>query len=143
MKKAELITKLEAAKELTSVVTVDTVIELINELEDESDSKTTITPELADIIIGQIELCLDRHSGDLVDLDSAEFELTYDSRIELNAVNVNVYDVVGHVSAIISKYIKHPEEEEDEFIEVQNEAEQMQNINQGLGLEPEGNPYEN
>jgi hypothetical protein len=54
---------------------------------------------------------LDRNSSDLVDLDTAELELTYDNRIELNSVDVDISEIMSHVSAALEEYIiEEPEE---------------------------------
>ena len=126
MKKNELIEQLTAAKTLTSTVDIDKMIEMIKQLE----APTTITAELGSEIVSRIERCLDYNSNDLVDLDSAEFELNYDNRIELNRVDVNVYDIMEHITEIVDSYVTLEEEEVEEvdgFIEAQNEAEQAQN----------------
>lgn len=111
MKKVELIKQLEAAKTLSSQVDIDKVIVLIEQIE--SEAKIGITQALADEVSSRIERALDHNSNDLVDLDSAELELTYDNRIELRSVDVNVYEIMEHVGAVLSEYIiEEPEEEE-------------------------------
>lgn len=107
MKKKELIEQLTATKTLTSTVDIDKVIEMIKQLE----TPTTITGELGREIIERIELSLDRNSDSLVDLDSAEFELNYDNRIELNRVDVNVCDIMEHVTSIMDEYVIYEEDE--------------------------------
>ena len=134
MKKVELIKQLEAAKALSSQVDIDKVIVLIEQIE--SEAKIGITQALADEVANSIERALDHNSEDLIDLDSAEFELTYDNRIELRSVDANIYGIMEHVGAILNEYvIEEPEEEEivvseftlpeqvDGFIEAQREAE--------------------
>ncbi len=49
-----------------------------------------LTEELAINISSKLESILDNNSDDLVDLDSAEFELNYDNRIELSRVDVDI-----------------------------------------------------
>ena len=113
MKKVDLIEQLTAAKTLTSTVDIDKVIEMIKQLE----TSTTITGELGREIVDRIERCLDNNSNDLVDLDSAEFELNYDNRIELNSVDLNVYDIIEHITAIVDEYVVLEEEEDKEEID--------------------------
>ena len=124
MKKEEIVKQLEATKALSSQVDIDKVIALIKQLE-----TTTLTPELGSEIVSRIERCLDHNCDDLVDLDSAEFELTYDNRIELSRVDINVRNVMEHITSIVDEYVNELEEEVDGFIEAQNEAEQAQNEN--------------
>jgi|LakMenEpi03Aug12_release.lakeMendotaPanAssembly.Ray.scaffolds.fasta_scaffold54065_5 hypothetical protein len=119
MKKVELIKQLEAAKALSSQVDIDKVIILIEQIE--SEAKIGITQALADEVANRIERVLDHNSEDLIDLDSAELELTYDNRIELRSVDVNVYEIMEHVGAVLSEYIIEEPEEEDLQVETYNE----------------------
>jgi hypothetical protein len=114
MKKEDLIAQLEGAKALTSVVSIDNVIALIQQLEAETKVEKVfgITQDLADDIAKKIERCLDNNSRDLIDTDSVEFELSYDNRIELSRVDVNVYEIMEHVTACLEEFIEEEDEEE-------------------------------
>jgi hypothetical protein len=131
MKKKELITQLTVAKQITSTVDIDKMIAMIEQLE-----STTLTWRLGSEIVTRIERCLDNNSSDLVDLDSAEFELNYDNRIELNSVQINVDDIMEHITGIVDEYVEL-EDEDDEC--GKSEEEIMKSVNQGLGLEPNNN----
>jgi hypothetical protein len=111
MKKENLIEQLTAAKALSSQVDIDKVIELIKQIT--SETKTGITQELAEEIARKFENVLDRDSDELVDLDSAEFELSYDNRIELNRVDVNTCDIVRHIEDVLEGFIIFYEEDEE------------------------------
>jgi hypothetical protein len=111
MKKENLIAQLEAAKALTSVVSIDNVIALIQQLE--VPKVGGITPELADAIEEQIERAFDRNSEDLIDLSSAEFELTYDNRIELIRADVEVGSIINHVNNCLQAFIIEEDEAEE------------------------------
>jgi hypothetical protein len=127
MKKADLIAQLEGAKALTSVVSIDNVIALIQGLDPEVRVEKVLgmSQELAEDIANKIERTLDYNSSDLVDLSSAEFELNYDNRIELTQVDISVSDIMDHVTAALDNFvIEEDEEETDGFIEAQIEAEQ-------------------
>lgn len=119
MKKVELIKQLEAAKTLSSQVDIDKVIALIGQIE--SESKVGITQAVADEIGERIQRALDRNSEDLVDLNSADFELSYDNRVELNSVDVDVYGIMSHVESVLSDYVVEEPEEEDLQVEAYNE----------------------
>ena len=138
MKKENLIAQLEGAKALSSQVDIDKVIELLGQLEPEVvvETKFAITQELADELQYQIRNCLNYNSDDLVDLDSAELELEWNNQIRLSRVDVNVDDIVDHVTGILETYVAEEPEEEEEV-----EEGILTDINQGLGLEPGGNPY--
>lgn len=107
MKKENLIEQLTAAKSLSSHVDIDKVIELIKKIE----TPTSFTQELADEICNQIESCLDNNSDDLVDLDSAEFELDYNGTIELSRVDINCSEIMKHIIGVIDDFVN---EEDDE-----------------------------
>ena len=122
MKKEQLIAQLEGVKVLSTQVDIDKVIALIQQLE--SEKKGGLTRDLAEDIANRIERTLDHNSSYLVDCDSAEFELNYDNRIELNRADVNVSDIMDHVTACLDEFVKEEDEETDEFIEAQIEAAQ-------------------
>ena len=124
MKKADLIAQLEGAKALTSVVSIDNVIALIQQLDPEVrvEKELGMSQELADQIADQIERCFDYNSSSLVDYDSAEFELNYRNEISLTNVDIDVRELMEHVNASIEEFIIEEDPEAD--IEAQIEAEQ-------------------
>ena len=93
MTKAELVAKLEGAKELTSVVSIDLVIAALGMLDEPAPVKYSfgkITQSLADKIHSEIEQCLD-YNRDLVDKETAEFEFGYNGReVELREVEIDL-----------------------------------------------------
>jgi hypothetical protein len=109
MKKEELIAKLTGVKEYTNTVSIDFVLAALGMLE-KPTTKIGLTQELADGIANKIESCLDNNSDDLVDLDSAEFELNYDNRIELSRAEVNVSEIMEHIVAIIDNFVNVDDE---------------------------------
>jgi hypothetical protein len=69
------------------------------------------------------------NSSDLVDCDSAEFELNYDNRIELNRADVNVSEIMDHVCSCLNRFVT--EEEEEAFVQAllaadSNEADEAE-----------------
>ena len=114
MKKETLVAQLEAAKALTSVVSIDNVIALIQQLDPEVrvEKELGMSQELAEQIANQIERCFDYNSGRMVDLDSAEFELTYNNTIELINVDLDVREIMEHVTAALDSFVVEEEEEE-------------------------------
>ncbi len=103
MKKAELVAQLETAKALSSQVDIDKVIELINKLDDVK-TVTTLSEELIDELSGEIERCLDYNSSDLVDKENAEFSIGYGNVIELEDAQINVYDAMDHINAVLRRF---------------------------------------
>jgi hypothetical protein len=98
MTKNELIAKLEGAKEVTSVVSIDLVLAALGMLEEAPQSKGPVfNEELIERLCEEIEGCLDRNASDLVDTDTAEFCIGYDNRVELDRAEINVRDIMEHV----------------------------------------------
>ena len=106
MKREELVAQLEAAKALTSVVSIDNVIALIQQLEPEVivEKQVNLTPAVAGQIAEEIEKVLEYNSSDLVDTDSAEFELDYDNKISLTSAGIEVYRVMDHIDAVLTRF---------------------------------------
>jgi hypothetical protein len=126
MTKNELIAQLESAKALTSVVSIDSMILMLKQIPGPGLNET-----VAREIVDRIETILDRNSRDLVDLDSAEFELNYNNQIELVAVDVNVHEIIEHVTDVIDSYVVVDEDDDCG----PSETEVMQSVNAGLGLD--------
>jgi len=127
MKKAELVAQLEVAKALTSVVSIDSVIALIQELEAEQVAKTEsrITAKLFTRVVDVIESSLNnmRHS-EAVDLSSAEFELDWNNCINLTDVSLDTDYIYNEIREQLETAIDIVDEEE--AIEAQIEAEQTE-----------------
>jgi hypothetical protein len=98
MKKENLIARLEGAKLMSSQVDIDKVIELIQALDEPQPVGPVFNEVLIERLCEEIEQCLDRNASDLVDTDTAEFSLGYDNRVELECVEINVRDIMEHVS---------------------------------------------
>jgi hypothetical protein len=114
MKKSELIAKLEGAKELTPVVSIDLVLAALGMLEPEVKVEKVfgMSQELAEEIASKIERCLDNNASDLVDTDSAEFSINYSNTIELDCAQINVYDTMEHINSCLEQFVVEEEEEE-------------------------------
>jgi hypothetical protein len=123
MKKETLVAQLEAAKALTSVVSIDNVIALIQQLEAEVQvvKYFKLTRELADEIANRIERRLDNDSHNLVDIDSAEFSLGYDNKIELESVELYTDNIMTLVTDSIEEFVcelRYEEEEPEDEAEI-------------------------
>jgi hypothetical protein len=118
MKKSELIAKLEGAKELTTVVSIDLVLAALGMLEDEVKVEKVfgISQELAEEIASKIERCLDNNASDLVDTDSAEFSINYSNTIELDCAQINVYDTMEHINSCLEQFVVEEEEEDEDEV---------------------------
>ena len=112
MKKEHLIEQLETAKVLSSTVDIDKVIELIKQIETGG-----LTPILVDKISEKIERVMDYNSSSLVDLDSAEFELDYNNTIRVTDIDVNVYEIMEHVNAVLDEFMVEEDDVEEDSTE--------------------------
>lgn len=115
MKKADLIAKLEVVKDHSPVVSIDRMIVLIQQLEETPEQvvSTKLTETAAEELLNRIEQTLDYNSNGLVDRSSAEFELSYDNRIELTDASIDVYEIMDHIRSVFDEYTS-PDEDEDE-----------------------------
>jgi hypothetical protein len=115
MKKIELIAKLEGAKELTPVVSIDLVLAALGMLEPEVKVEKVfgMSQELADEIASKIERCLDNNASDLVDTDSACFSINYSNTIELDEANIDVYETMSHITACLEQFVVEEEDEDN------------------------------
>jgi type IV secretory pathway VirD2 relaxase len=127
MKKEELLAKLEVAKEVTSVVSIDLIISALNELE--LPIKTGITQELADEITNKIERCLDYNASDLVDKDNITFEITYGNQLEVDDAQIDVSETMDHITACLEEFIIEEDEDENET------GHTLPGFEEGIGLD--------
>jgi len=139
MKKEELLAKLEIAKEVTSVVSIDLIISALNELE-APKAKSGITQELADEIANRIERCLDRNCDDLVDKENITFEIVYGNQLEVDEAQINVGETMEHITAVLDGFVI----EEDLYVAAYNEnfgpnqdetGHTLPGFEEGLGLD--------
>jgi len=129
MKKAELVAQLEVAKALTSVVSIDSVIALIQELEAEQVAKTEsrITAKLFDRIVDVVESSIDKmRSLDVVDVGTAEFELDYSNYISLTDISIDTNYIYNEIREGLEFAFDIVDEEEEDAIESQIETEQTE-----------------
>ena len=123
MTKETLVAQLEVAKSLSSQVDIDKVVELIKQIE----TPTRFTQELADEICSQIERCLDNNADDLVDKDNVTFNIGYGNVIEVDDAQIDSYEVMQHISAVLDDFVN--DDEDEEVIEVNNEGLGLDNLN--------------
>ena len=115
MKKAELVAQLEAAKALTSVVSIDNVIALIQQLEAEQvESKTFLLNEKSfDKVMDIVDNVVSNlRTRDLVDFDNAEFELNYNNTIELTDVPVDTDSIINDIREALENIFEETADED-------------------------------
>ena len=120
MKKAELIEKLEVVKDHSPVVSIDKVIELIQQLEEtkivtrtEFRLTNTMFERIMDTVIDAVD---DLRNTDIADVDSAEFELNYNNQIELTNVEIDREAITSAISSEIDRCFEILDDEEEGVI---------------------------
>ena len=114
MKKAELVAQLEAAKALTSVVSIDNVIALIQQLEPEQvESKTfPLNEKSFDKVMDIVDNAVSNlRIRDIVDFDNAEFELNYNNQVELTDVPVDTDSIINDIREALENIFEETADE--------------------------------
>ena len=112
MKKLEVIKQVQEC--VSSVFSKEDVIKLINKIEG------GLNEDLALEIKKQIStLIMNIDERKLIDLDSAEFELSYNNTIELNNVNIDLEIITDIIEGVLMDHVELEEQiENTEEIEV-------------------------
>lgn len=118
MKKSELIAKLEGAKELTSVVSIDLVLAGLNMLEPEVKVETVVglnAKSFNEVMDAVGAACRNLRSSRAVDFDSAQFAINYNNQVELEEVDLDT----DFIEDVIREELENLliEEDEDEVAE--------------------------
>jgi len=128
MKKSELIAKLEGAKEVTSVVSIDLVLAALGMLEEPNPvvkPESRITAKLFDRIVDIVEDSLNNmRTGSAVDFGSAEFELDWNNCINLTDISLDTDYIYNEIREGLENAFDIDDADEEEAIEAQIEAEQ-------------------
>ena len=125
MKKAELVAQLEGAKALTSVVSIDNVIALIQQLEEGQAVKPeySITAKLFTRVVDIVEDSLNNmRTSSAVDLSSAEFELDWNNCINLTDISLDTDYIYNEIREQLEFAFDIVDEEEEEAIEAQEQS---------------------
>lgn len=125
MKKAELVAQLEGAKALTSVVSIDNVIALIQQLEEGQAVKPeySITAKLFTRVVDIVEDSLNNmRTGSAVDLSSAEFELDWNNCISLTDISLDTDYIYNEIREQLENAFDIDDADEEEAIEAQEQS---------------------
>lgn len=115
MKKESLVAQLEAVKTLTSVVSIDNIIALIQKLEPEQvESKTfLLNEESFDKVMDIVEKSVNSlRTRDIVDFDDAEFELNYNNTIELTDVRLDTDCIINDIREALENIFEETADED-------------------------------
>ena len=116
MKKSELIAKLEGAKELTSVVSIDLVLAALGMLEDEAPKGFSLKGSQFELLMDKIQEAVDNiDRRELVDKDSAEFELDWNNVVSLNDISVDTDYIYNTIRESLEELIEEEDEDEDDL----------------------------
>ena len=115
MKKESLVAQLEAVKTLTSVVSIDNIIALIQKLEPEQvESKTfLLNEESFDKVMNIVDRAVSNlDTSDVVDFDDAEFELDYNNTVRLTDVRVDTDNIIDEIRSALENIFEETEDED-------------------------------
>ena len=115
MKKLEVLQSVEGS--VSSIFSREDVIKIINMIDENSGRKITT----GDIMraIDQTVMWIENNSKDVVDLQSAEFELSYHNQLEVVGIDINVDEVR---EALENNFMDFGEaEEEDDLVELERQ----------------------
>jgi len=87
-------------KQLPSFYSLEQVINIINSIE---DNNSTLNDDSIQMIIKSIRRSL-MDSSDLVDHDSAEFEIGYNNQIELSNIEVDIEGILDIVAEELNDF---------------------------------------
>ena len=88
-------------KQLPSFYSLEQVINIINSIEDNSN---TLSDDLIQAIIKSTRHALNNDSSELIDRDSAEFEIGYNNQIELSNVDVDIEGILEIVAEELNEF---------------------------------------
>ena len=133
MKKEEIVAALDGIKNMTSVVSIHSMLEMLEKMEPEVRIEKVLgfSQEVADEVFNRIEKALDYNADDLVDTDSATFELSYNNQIELSSANINVYDTMKHIEACLDEFVMEAEDDAVEDMTFSREEDDYDDPNGG------------
>jgi len=112
---------------VSSIFSKEDVLYLINSIEVGSNKKVSVLDiqRAIDNVIDYVE----NNERDIVDLDSAEFELDYQNRIELTGVSFNTSELREALENNFSDFAEEDEVEEDKF---EREVREIETIEQDI-----------
>ena len=98
--------------QLPGFYSVEQVINLIERIEEKENSiSTKKLEELQSNIINRIH---NLGADEVVDYDSAEFNIGYNNRVEIEDINVNIDNLTDIIENVIQEYIEELNQDEEE-----------------------------
>lgn len=102
MTKAELVASLDGIKNMTSVVSIESMLAYLEAMEPEVvEAPAALPQELIEEILNRIERRLENESTNLVDLDSIELSLDYRNQIEIDSAGIDVYSIMQEIQSVL------------------------------------------
>ena len=92
-------------KQLPSFYSLEQVIDIINNIEDNSN---TLSDDLIQAVIKSTRNVLNDDRNGLIDVDSAEFNIDYDNRLELSCVDIDVDRILEIFEEELDRYVAGP-----------------------------------
>jgi transcriptional/translational regulatory protein YebC/TACO1 len=111
--------------QLPGFYSVEQVINLIEKIEDDSSRK--ITTDDIQRAIDNVISDFERNTEDIIDYTSVEFNISYDNRIEVESVGLNLDYIT---EALENNFMDFGEEEEQEVDADEKELQEIKRIEQ-------------
>ena len=115
MTKAEFIAKLEGAKELTSVVSIDLVLAGLNMIEPEVKVETVVglnAKSFNDIMDAVSSACRNLRTDRAVVFDSACFSINYNTQVELEDIELDTDFIENSIREELETLLVEKDEDE-------------------------------
>jgi hypothetical protein len=83
-----------------------------------------ITEGVASILADKIQRALEMNSDEFADRGSAQFEIGWNNQLELTEVDIDVYEIMKHVEAVLEEFVIEEEDPEPDTRLTGNIAEE-------------------
>jgi len=102
--------------QLPGFYSVEQVINLIEKIEEKENSNSISTEKLEELQSNIINRIHNLGSDEVVDYDSAEFNIGYNNRIEIEDISLNIDNLTDIIENVIQEYIEELNQNEEEQI---------------------------
>ena len=102
--------------QLPGFYSVEQVINLIEKIEEKENSNSISTEKLEELQSNIINRIHNLGSDEVVDYDSAEFNIGYNNRIEIEDISLNIDNLTDIIENVIQEYIEELNQDEEEQV---------------------------
>jgi hypothetical protein len=114
MKKVNVLESVQSS--VSSIFSKEDVISLINSIEESNFDVSSIIKKIENLQSTISYELQNLNSDDVVDYDSVEFSISYQNKIEIDDINVNIDRLNEIVEGCIEELVNELEKEEEEVV---------------------------